>query len=266
MSIIGQEKICGIIDCHTLDSFPRTIMLVGARGSGKHLICNYIAQKFNLITLDISENLDLEFIDELYNRVEPYLYIIRINEISVKEENTILKFIEEPLLNSYIVLIAETDNGILQTILNRCQIWYLQNYNKDFLRTFLTNDNEYILEIANTPGQVKSLCENPFNEMVELADKMITKIEIASIPNTLSLGNKIAWKDEKEKFNLSLFIKILLSRIEYFNERTVDIRYSNAYLMTLELSKKIVLPNVDCKYLFDKYLIELRTLMRGSLI
>ena len=98
--IIGQEKICNLIDNLSLDSFPRSLMLVGARGGGKHLICDYISNKFRLTSIDLTDSLELETIEEIYNRVEPYLYIIRINEITVKEENVILKFLEEPLKTS----------------------------------------------------------------------------------------------------------------------------------------------------------------------
>lgn len=64
--IIGQEKICTKIDNLTLDQFPRSLMLVGAGGGGKHLICKYIAEKFSLTAVDITDTLNLETIEELY--------------------------------------------------------------------------------------------------------------------------------------------------------------------------------------------------------
>lgn len=265
MMIKGQEKICNRINSLTLDAFPRSLMLVGLKGSGKHLIVDYIAKRFNLTVLDITTSLDQESIDELYNRVEPYIYIIRANELSVKEENTILKFLEEPLKNSYIVLLAETDIGLLQTIVNRCQIWYLQNYTKELLSTFVTNNNSYVLSIATTPGQVIDLCNVPFNDMIELADKIIDKIDIASVSNTLTLSNKIKFKEEKG-FDLHLFIDILLQRIVERAKCSADTRFTTAYLLTSELKKKIHIKNLDYKALFEKYLIELRTIMKGATV
>lgn len=264
--IKGQEKICNQVDSLTLDQLPRSLMLVGARGSGKHLIVDYIATRFNLTVLDITTSLNQEYIEELYNRVEPYIYIIKANELSVKEENAILKFIEEPLKNSYIVLLAETDIGLLNTIVNRCQIWYLQNYSKEVLSTFVTNNNDYVLNIATTPGQVIELCAVSFNDMIALADKIIDKIHVASVANTLTLSNKINFKDEKDKFDLHLFVDILLQRIVERAKSTSDTRFTKAYLITSELKKKISIKNLDCKALFEKYLIELRTLMRGAKI
>ncbi len=264
--ITGQERICNLIDRLNLDTFPRSLMLVGPIGSGKHLICDYIASKFNLTIFDITKELELETIEEIYQRVQPYLYLIKINELSVKEENLILKFLEEPLKNSYIILLAETDLGILPTVLNRCQLWYLQNYKKEFLQTFLTVDNPLILDIAVTPGQVKNLCSSPFNEMVELADKIIDKIEIASLPNTLTLSNKLAWKDEKDKYEVRVFLLILLSRITIKWKFINDLRYVSAYQLTYQLHQNMLIKNVDGKALFEQYLINLRTLMRGSIL
>lgn len=261
--IIGQEKICLRIDSLTLDSFPRSLMLVGARGGGKHLIVDYIARKFNLQTIDITTTLDQESIEELYNRVEPYLYIINANELSVKEENTILKFIEEPLKNSYIVLLAETDIGLLQTILNRCQIWYLQNYTKEFLKTFVTT-NDYVLNIATTPGQVKELCNTSFDSMLELANKIIDKIHVASVANTLTLSNKINFKDDSSKFDVKLFTDILLNRLVEYSKNSTDSKYSSAYYLTSELKKKLHVKSLDYKALFEGYLINLRSIMRGE--
>lgn len=264
--ILGQEKICRQIDDLTIDSLPRSLMLVGPRGAGKHLIVDYISDKFSLKVLDITTTLDQEYIEELYNRVEPYLYLIRANELSVKDENTILKFIEEPLKNSYIILLAETDIGLLQTILNRCQIWYLQNYSRDTLKEFLKDGNEYILNVASTPGQIEEFRNMPFEDMVALADKIVEKINIASIANTLSISSKINFKDDKSKFDLSLFVTILLHTLLQKSKIISDRRYTSAYLLTAELSKKIRIKNLDYKSLFEKYLIELRSIMKGTLV
>ena len=264
MMILGQEKICFNIDNLTLDTFPRSLMLVGLKGSGKHLIVDYISKKFNLSVIDITTSLDQESIEELYNRVEPYLYIIRTSELTVKDENTILKFIEEPLKNSYIVLLSETDIGLLQTVLNRCQIWYLQNYSRDVLKTFLTSDNEYVLSIAKTPGQVIDLCNVPLDEMIELSDKIIDKINIASVANTLTLSSKIKFKDEKDKFDLKLFVDILSQRITDRAIKSSDTKYVKAYMLTVEMKKKLAIKNLDYKAIFEKYLVELRDIMQGE--
>ena len=266
--ILGQEKICNLIDSCTLDTFPRSLMLVGLEGSGKHLICTYIANKFGLPMQDITDTLDLETIENIYQSVEPTIYTIMINQVSIQKENLILKFLEEPMKNSYIILIAETEIGILQTVLNRCQIWQLQHYSREVLSTFVENGDLSVLEVAQTPGQVKTLCTYPFKEMVELADTIINKIGIATLPNTMKLSTHMAYKDEKDKFNVKMFTDILLTRIAkmWTTATTPDIKLVNAYHLTSELKRGLTIKNVDAKALFEKYLVDLRTLMRGNIL
>ena len=262
--VTGQEKICNLIEKSTLDTFPRSLILVGPPGSGKHLLCNEISTKFGLHVFDITEMLDLDTINEIYQKVEPFIYIIRLNEISVKEENIILKFLEEPLKNSYIILLAENINGILLTILNRCQIWHLQNYSKEYLSTF-ANGNELIVHIAETPGQVISLVNESFDEMYQLTHKMLYKIHSASIPNTLSISDKISWSNEKNKFNFELFIRILLFQALGAFHDTQDSRFIQYYHLTNKLEKDSKIKNIDKRYLFEKFLLEARSLMKGSI-
>ena len=264
--IKGQEKICTLIDNATLDSFPRTLMLVGQKGAGKHLLCDYIANKFNLISLDITDDISYELIEEINQRVEPYLYIIRANSLSVREENIILKFLEEPLKNSYIVLVCETEVGLLATILNRCQVWHLQNYNKETLRLFLNGASEELLSVAQTPGQIKELSAHSYVDMIALADKIIDKINIASVPNTLTLSSKLAFKNERDKFNPELFFSILKVRLSEKWANNANINYVQAYTLTSNLVINSKVKNVDVKALFEKYLIDLRAIMRGTLL
>lgn len=263
--MIGQEKILSLIESSTLSTFPRTLMLVGAKGSGKHLLCNIISEKFNLTQLDITDNLTLETIEEINNRVEPYLYIISGDDISVKEENVILKFLEEPLKNSYIVFLTTNTHTIIPTILNRCQIWQLQNYTKEQLSTFLGNNDPFILTVASTPGQVQEVVGQPIQDMCALADKMIHKIQAASLPNTLTITDKIAFKDEKNKFNLNVFIQLLSYRLIETIKVSDNINLYQAYQLLRKLKIDYDVPHCDKKPLFDKFLIDLRCCMKGSL-
>lgn len=264
--IVGQDKLLNIINSCSLDTLPRTIMLLGSEGSGKKTISRYISSKFHLILSDITDDLTLETIEEIMMRVEPHLYIIRANEISVKEQNVILKFLEEPLKNSYILMLCERTEGLLPTIVNRCQMWALQNYSRETLKSFLTVADERILDIVDTPGLIISLQSHDFNGMIELADKIVDKIAVASIPNTLTLSNKLAFKNEKDKFDVNLFMRILSSRISEAWKSISNIKLITAHNLTSELQHKLNISNVDKKSLFEKYLIDLRTCMRGSVL
>ena len=47
-AIIGQTKLLNKINKLTLNTLPHSLLFIGEYGCGKHLICNYIANKFNL--------------------------------------------------------------------------------------------------------------------------------------------------------------------------------------------------------------------------
>ena len=266
MNIIGQEKLCTWISRTNLDSFPRSLMLIGPSGAGKHLITQFIADHLNLSHIDITNKLDLSTINLMYEQVEPYIYVINANELTIKEENAILKILEEPLKNAYIILLAETQDGLLDTITNRCVVWHLNAYTKDQLKTFLTSENDQILEIALTPGDVIKLSSMTFNEMNDLAVKLITKIQTASISNTLSISDRINWKDDYTKLDYSLFIRTLLSQIRLFIIEQPAQQLLSLYRLTADLIKNSHIKNVDKRYLFEKYLIDARTLMKGDLL
>lgn len=260
--VIGQEIICNKIESTTLSTFPRTLMLIGDYGSGKHLLCDEIAKHLNISIRDLTKEISQEVIDEIYNRTDPMLYIIDIDKISIKEQNMILKFTEEPLKNSYIIILTEAGSNILQTIFNRCQQWRLVAYNLDYLKTFTSNEN--ILRLASTPGQIKDFLNNDFESLFELAIKIVDKIASANLPNTLTITNKITTKDEKGKIPAKLLIKALIISFRDYWIKLKDLRYLIAYKRTAKLSADSKIRNVDLKYLFDKYLIEVREIMRGQ--
>ena len=54
--IVGQEELLNKINTYTLDNFPHSLILVGAKGSGKNLICDYIANHLNIEIIDITKS------------------------------------------------------------------------------------------------------------------------------------------------------------------------------------------------------------------
>ena len=260
--VIGQEYICSKIESTTVDSFPRTLMLIGEYGSGKHLIAEEIKNHLSMPIRDLTDELSLEIIDEIYTRSDPYLYIIDIDSISVKEQNMILKFIEEPLKNSYILILTEAGSNVLPTIFNRCQQWRLAAYSIDYLRTF--TDNPDILRLAKTPGQILDFINTDFEALFELSNKIVEKVGSANLPNVLTITTKITTKDEKGKIPAKLLIKALIVSFRDYCIRNSDLRYIKAYKRTAKLSADSKIRNIDLKYLIDKYLIDIRDIIRSQ--
>lgn len=258
--IVGQDTILNKIDKLSLDRFPRSLLLIGPEGSGKHLITDYIIDKLKLPCVDITETLNLETIEDISLKVEPYIYLIDASKINVKEENVILKFLEEPLKNSYIILLCTSKNLLLPTIINRCQTWELEVYTKEILEQFISQEcnKEIILKIANTPGKVKQLQNYNVDVMIDLANKIFERIGVTNFSNTLTISNKIAFKDEKDKYNFNLFVDILLYSIKKKIETEDNPILIKYYKLTDKLCNDRNIPHVSLKSLFENYLIQLR--------
>lgn len=254
--IIGQEKICSKIDSCTMDNFPRTLLLLGEYGSGKHLIVNYVADRFNLEIEDISDTLTLEKIDNITQQVSPKIYVINSSKLTVKNENVILKFLEEPLKNAYIIVLCEHKSSIIPTVWNRCQVWKLDVYERDFLSTFATQNSEQLMKVANTPGKVIEYQYYPLKEMFDLAHKIFNSIKRANFANVLTISRFLAFKNEKDKYDFNLFLDILLIvSKELFLNNVVS---SDVYQLTNKLNNNKHIFNIDKKALFEHYLIELK--------
>lgn len=243
----------------TLDTLPRTLMLLGAYGCGKHTLVKKIGDKLGLEVEDISDDLSLELIDSITERVSPKIYIIEGKKLTVRTENVILKFLEEPLKNAYIVLLVENKQSVIQTVLNRCQIWEFEQYTEDYLKQFVSVpcDLEKLMLIADTPGKVIEYQHYPIKDMFALAAKIFLNISKASFANTLTLSKHIAFKNEQDKFSFSLFTDVLLVVCrEMYTDKLVD---DVSYTLTNSLCNDKFIANVDKKQLFEHYLIELKT-------
>ena len=81
--IVGQKKLLAKLNNYTVDTFPRSCLIIGEKGSGKHLIASYIQNdiiKFNLI--DITSNISDELIDNIYRNPNPAVYLINLSEMT----------------------------------------------------------------------------------------------------------------------------------------------------------------------------------------
>ena len=237
--MIGQEKILSMINNSTLDTFPNSLILLGEKGSGKHSLTNLISEHLHLQIVDISEKLTQEMIDEIYMKPEPYIYVISSDKLNIKNQNSILKFLEEPLKNSYIILLVENKNMLLPTIINRCQIWQLEKYTKEQLKTLLgKNQDENILDVVTTPGDIEMMSHvnNNYDEMLLLCEKIVDKIPVASFSNVLSISDKIKFT-EKDKNNENKY------DLGFTCDNTIEIPISNT--IKISISKLIEAGKID---------------------
>jgi len=245
--IIGQNKIVSQINQLTLDNLPKTLMLIGPDGSGKHLIADTIAEKFELEVIELVEKVDPEDLIEYRQLSMPRLFIIDLGLFTERQQNQLLKFIEEPPTASYIVLLTESTVGLLDTVLNRCTKWTLEPYSKEEIiaitHTVLRND--LVFEVVKAPGQLLNISEKIIEQTINLCDKIIKNIDKAGYADALSLSGFINYKEDFDKPDFYFFFNVLeLLAFKEFMKTQSDLSFT-VYQITNEYKQKLITKTIS---------------------
>lgn len=221
--MVGQERLKSLLSKYDLETLPQSLLFVGKKGCGKHLCVQELAERLSIPIIDISSNLTFEFLQDIQvENVNPCLYLIDTTSITERAQNVILKFLEEPTKNVYIVLLSEDKESLLPTIRNRCVTMEWEPYSKDELKQFIvdkTYENE-LLEVCETPGQITSINAGILQSLYKLCDTIVEKIDAAPYHNTLTIAGKINYKEDYDKYDYHIFINVLRKRILRHYERT----------------------------------------------
>ena len=253
--MIGQERLVARLKSYSIATLPHSILITGEFGCGKHTLVNELRDYFGLDLFYITDNLTLEMIEQISERKLPAFYVIDATNITEKQQNVILKFLEEPSSLVYVIIICENKASLLETVVNRCVSFEFEPYSKETLLSFISDDvtNEsLVLELCNTPGRIKLVNSAVLHDMNELCKKIIDKIEIANYANTLSISNKINYDKNFDKFDIKVFINCLMYNLlsEYKEKNNIKLyeyyniinKYSNR-LSDTRLNKEMIIEN-----------------------
>jgi replication-associated recombination protein RarA len=221
MNIIGQTKLLSKINA--MEYLPKTLLFLGTVGCGKHTIAKYTAERFGLDFVEIEESVSAQDLEDYTHKTLDTLYLINLNKFTEKQQNQFLKFIEEPSKSVYIILIANSEAGILNTILNRSIKYHLEPYTKEQIEQITnTTVNDLAFKIFQTPGKLLNLTEQSFQEVLNLANTVVHSINRATYPNALVVSTKINYKDLYNKIDFDLFFDAVeyLALEDYVNNKT----------------------------------------------
>ena len=211
-AVIGQEKLVKTLEGYTLDTTPKTMLFLGQSGCGKSWIAKAFAKQLDLEVVIVKPDSTAEMLLEYYQCPINKLYLIDLKDITEKDQNKFLKFIEEPSMYMHIILMAESTVGILPTILNRCIKYVFEPYTPEQLKQFdwtMNCSDEIAYEICKTPGQLLELAADNLDQVFNLCKTIISSIDKAGYANTLSIVSKINTKDDVNKIDFKLFFDIM---------------------------------------------------------
>lgn len=95
----------------------------------------------------------------------PKVLLMWMPEYLGKEGNRLLKWIEEPTDDTYIILVAEDQDSILNTILSRCQLVKILPYQDEDIQNFLVQNHDLNSEQAH---QIARLADGSLNKAKKL--------------------------------------------------------------------------------------------------
>lgn len=156
--------------------------------------CNDIMTKLNMMSYESDKK----------------VLVMWLPEYLGNEGNRLLKLIEEPTDNTYIILVAENQDLILQTILSRCQLVKIPVYESNEISQFLVDKYEILKDkadqIANlADGNINLAIQIGTNESKDFSDMLITWLRVAYKSDPIEINNWVSSvtemnKDEQKNF------------------------------------------------------------------
>lgn len=229
--MVGQARLISEIEGNQLSELPHSILLIGEPGCGKHTLAQELGDHYRIGVVDITDSLTLDTIQGIYVEPFPHFYVVDMNKVNERGQNVLLKFLEEPCRNAYILLLATSRSILLDTVANRCVPYEFQPYTRNELLQFLDFEEnvEILLEYCHTPGQVLKADAKSLPDLVALCDNIIANIGKARYPNIFRIPDRIDVEDKGEGFDPFLFHNVLMSRLMDAYCRSQDGRLFRMY-------------------------------------
>ena len=196
-------------------------------------IINYKPSKASFGVDDVREIID-EVNKKPFEGDKKVITIHQGNKLTIQAQNALLKTIEEPPTEVYIIILCESLELILDTIKSRCEIYKLTPLTKDELYKYIAikgydySEEEKSSAIAfseGIPGRIDRYFSD--TELQELRDKIVdlllqlTNNEIEAILEKEE--QLVSYKQNKEEVInvLSSFIRDILVNKEVYNENLI---------------------------------------------
>ena len=269
--MIGQrtlvEKIGAQIE---RGKFPRFSILIGEHGSGKKELAKSIAQMLGMpcVLTGTSAEQVRYVIEECYKIDLPILYIVAdCDNMSSAAANALLKVTEEPPKNAYFVLTCENEENLLQTIRSRGVTYMLEPYTYedkcDYIKQCFPEISddimEFTLDVTSTPGEIAELLQTNTKEFKDFVMLVIDNIAEVDGSNAFKIGDRLALKDEADKYNLKLFWKIFNALcVSKMYDTSEPLMFARAIAITGDYLQQLNIKGINKQMLFDTWLLDIR--------
>lgn len=264
--MIGQEYLRYKLDSMlNADNLPHFIIFVGPRGSGRTMLTKYIADKLSAIYTisDIKVDAIREVIDTAYKTSDRVVYHIKdADTMRAEAKNAMLKITEEPPKNAYFVMTVENDANLLDTIKSRAFVEHMEPYTpnqlSEYAKSKYSQFDKLILDIAVTPYQIDILVHYG-SEFIEYVKLVLDNIGAVESANAFKSGSKIAFKDDPDKYDLTVFLRTFMvlccNKLKAGLYDNIWAEYSIITNNYIEKSAKL---GVNKQQLYDMWVFDIR--------
>lgn len=266
--MIGQKNLLKTLNDRA-DNFPQFIIIAGPKGGGKKLLAGEVARNLNAAFCRVGISIaDIRsMIDMAYKVSMPTVFLIPdVDTMSISAKNALLKITEEPPKQAYFVMTVLNINSVLATIKSRATIYYLDPYTvtelNDYAVKLIDEKNkcpdhlDTLLSICETPGEIEMLFNMDTNEFYNYVQKVLMNIGKVSTTNIFKIGEKIALKNEENKYDLILFWKFFAALcIKNYDEYSV--KYAYGARITSKYLQDLRINGVNKTFLFDAWLLDM---------
>lgn len=172
--------------------------------------------------------------------------------MNIEASNKLLKIIEEPTPNTLLILVAEQEQDLLQTIRSRCQVIHFkalpQRVIADAISAtqFLPDDDSFMIAHQAQGNFNKALkLVTADEETLQFEDWFVSWVRIAfqAKGNVKVLRELLKWSDELSKKSRSIQMKFLEYCIEMFRQ---------AFLLHYRM-ESLVYIKTNSEFKFDKF-------------
>lgn len=277
--MIGQQKLVAQIDdLVAKDKFPRFSIVVGEKGMEHEDVGRVVAERLEcpyILLQDVKVDTVRKMIVEAYRLHEKLVYIIpNADDMSINAKNALLKVVEDTPNKAYFVMCLEDLSNTLATIQSRGIVFRMYHPTideiKDFARELHVNakdidEKEIKLygELCSTPGDVIYFTKHNITNFYNYAEWVANNVFTMSGAEVFKISNKLALKDEEDKYDCRLFLRALQN--VFANDDSCDMYCSCSLARCIgQYMQDLRIKGVNRAMLCDNLWLDLRKIWKSQ--
>lgn len=284
--MIGQQKLVAQIDdLITRDKFPRFSIVVGEKGMEHEDVARYVADKMNctlIELLDVKVDTIRNMISQAYKlHAKTVFSIPNADDMSINAKNALLKVVEDTPNKTYFIMCLEDLSNTLATIESRGIVFRMSRPSmqdiSDFARSLYVDkksiDEEEIndiIAICTSPGDVMTAMKSGAKNFFRYAEYVADNLTTVSGAEVFKFSEKLALKDEEDKYDVRLFLRTLQN---VFMRRCIStVKWGCSENCSCELSRCIGrymqdlrIKGVNRAMLLDNLWLEMRRIWKSQM-